>query len=65
MGKLKDRTGERRLMNCGEYATVIAYRHSYDIDVRFDVFNKNYYSFQSGGINHPAFKKGGVLNGKF
>lgn len=49
------RTGDRRLMKCGEYATIVAYRGATDIDVRFDDgttrTNCRYESFCRGGIS--------------
>ncbi len=36
MGLLTNRLGERKLMNCGEYATIIEYRGTKDIDIMFE-----------------------------
>ena len=48
------RIGERRKMNDGNFATIIAYKNSRDIDVQFDdgtiVFCKQYGNFLKGGI---------------
>ena len=50
----KDRTGERRLMNCGLWAEIIAYRGCHDIDIKFEngdiLYNKDYYNFTKGSI---------------
>lgn len=55
LGKL-NKIGEIRLMNNGQYAEIIEYRSSEDIDVKFDdgtiAYNKRY----------PAFKKGNIKN---
>lgn len=54
------RIGEKRIMNCGMEATIIAYRRSDDIDVRFVdgsiVKNKSYKSFIKGEILNPIFQ---------
>ena len=51
------RLGEKRLMNCGEYATIIAYRCNLDIDVCFEdgtvVKNRVYGEFTRGIITNP------------
>ena len=51
-----DRTGERRLMNCGLWAEIIKYRNCQDIDVRFEngiiKTNKQYISFKKGNITY-------------
>ena len=55
-----DRTGEKRMMNCGLEATIIRYGSSQDIDVQFEdgqvVFHRDYSSFKKGAITHPGFK---------
>lgn len=52
----KDRVGERRQMRSGEYATIIRYGGSLDIDVQFDngyiSRNKQYHSFFVGSIKN-------------
>jgi len=57
MSKFKDRTGEKRMMNCGLEATIIRYGSSRDIDVQFEdgqvVYHKDYFSFQKGRIAPP------------
>ena len=54
----KDRLGERRMMSCNQAATIIAYRSSKDIDVKFDdgtiVTNKRYSRFKEGYIKYPT-----------
>lgn len=49
------RLGERRAMNCGLVAEIIAYRSAKDIDVRFDdgftAYNRIYLDFKRGNIN--------------
>lgn len=54
-----DRIGERRLMKCGEYATIVRYGGSFDIDIKFDSgvlsFRKTYNNFKKGNINNPNF----------
>lgn len=54
------RLGERKLMNCGKYATIITYRNCDDIDVQFDdgivVYNRKYSAFFRGTIKHPNSK---------
>ena len=55
-----DRTGEKRMMNCGLEATIIRYGSSHDIDVQFEdgqvVYHRDYPSFKKGTIAHPGFK---------
>ena len=50
-------TGQRQMMNCGLYATVIADRGAHDIDVQFDdgtiVYNKDRSNFNKGNIGFP------------
>ena len=57
---VKDRTGEVRMMSCGQTATIIAYRSNRDVDVQFEdgtvILNKGYRQFQLGGIKHPNCK---------
>ena len=52
--KKVDRTGERRLMNCGLWAEIIAYRGCHDIDIKFEngdiLYNKDYHNFTKGSI---------------
>ena len=52
-----DRTGEKRMMNCGLEGTIIRYGSSRDIDVQFEdgqvVYHKPYSSFQKGAIAPP------------
>ncbi len=52
--------GERKLMNCGEYATLIADRGTHDIDIEFDdgviVKHRDRSSFDQGTIQHPKKK---------
>ena len=52
--------GERKQMNCGEYATIIADRGAHDIDVQFDdgviVKHRDRCSFDNGTIQHPKTK---------
>ena len=54
MSEFIDRTGEKRMMNCGLMATIIIYRHSKDIDVLFEnkeiVRHKKYDNFLKGNI---------------
>lgn len=60
--KPKNRLGERRLMNCGSYATIIRYGGSVDIDVKFDsgevITNREYSSFKRGTISNKINKLG-------
>ena len=57
MQKIKDRTGEKRMMNCGLEATIIRYGNSKDIDIQFEdgqvVYHKLYSSFKKGTIAPP------------
>ena len=46
------RVGERKLMNCGKWATVTEYRNSHDIDVQFDDGSIRLH------MNYAAFTKG-------
>lgn len=60
MPSLKDRTGEKSIANNGMQMTIITYRNSTDIDIKFDddiiVYNKTYNSFKKGTIKHPVVK---------
>lgn len=55
----KERIGERRKMNCGEFATIIKYNAEKDIDVKFDsgyiAINKTYSNFKKGEIINPYY----------
>lgn len=55
--KKGNRLGEIRMMSNGMECTIIAYRSSRDIDVKFEdgteVFNRSYISFQKGSIRNP------------
>jgi len=57
----EDRKTETKMMNCGQYATIIAYRGSKDIDVRFEdgtiVEHKHYEKFKKGAIQNPQIKR--------
>ena len=57
MSEFNDRTGERRLMNCGKYATIVEYFGSHNITVEFEdgkkVYNTFYQSFCKGTISYP------------
>lgn len=59
-----DRTGEVRMMSCGQTATIIAYRNNNDIDVQFAdgniVTKKLYMSFSQGYIKHPNHEISGI-----
>ena len=52
--RFNDRTGEERVMNSGEKATIIAYRGINDIDVQFEdstvKYNQHYNNFKRGQI---------------
>ena len=54
-----DRTGEKRMMNCGLEATIIRYGSAIDIDVQFEdgqvVYKRTYTAFKKGTIAHPGF----------
>lgn len=54
--------GETRTMNNGMKATIVAYRRTNDIDVRFSnghtVYHKQYSNFVSGTIGDPAYRIG-------
>ena len=51
------RVGETKKMNCGYVATIIAYRHAKDMDVRFQdgttLYHRQYSCFEKGGIRKP------------
>ncbi len=53
--------GERRLMNCGEFAKIINYEGYNNVDVEFEDgtkrFNCDYKSFLTGGINKVKKEK--------
>lgn len=55
-----NRIGEQRKMNCGLVATIIDYRKSNDIDIRFEdgtvVKSRLYQDFLRGEIIHPKLK---------
>lgn len=57
MGKIKDRTGETRMMNCGLKATVIKYHNCNNIDIQYEdgivIHNRQYAEFTKGEIKHP------------
>ena len=52
--KKENKVGEKRKMNCGLMATIIKYKNSYDIDVRFEnnriARNRQYCNFERGRI---------------
>lgn len=52
-----DRIGEKRVMNCGDEAEIIAYRKASDIDVRFSTgavcTHRIYQEFVNGNIMNP------------
>ena len=54
MGRALDRTGEKKIMNCGLEAEIICYRSADDIDVKFEdgymAYNKSYSHFKNGKI---------------
>lgn len=59
---IKERTGERRQMNCGLYVTIIKYKCSDFIDVQFDdgviIENRKYRDFLLGKIRYPINRIG-------
>lgn len=63
-----ERIGEKRVMNCGLEAEIIAYRNYDHIDVRFYdgtiVTNKRYGNFIKGKIRHPNLKPSNRLEEK-
>jgi hypothetical protein len=52
--------GETLMMNCGKKATIIKYRTSHDIDVKFEdgtmVEHRSYHRFKTGSIGYPNRK---------
>lgn len=52
--------GQTKMMHCGMNATIVEYKSSCDIDVRFDdgiiVHQKSLSAFKGGRILHPKFK---------
>ena len=54
MSRFKDRTGERKLMNCGYWCEIIEYRHTKDTTVRFDesgyIISVAYDNFKRGKV---------------
>lgn len=52
---MNNRVGEKRVMNCGLEAEIVAYRNSKDIDVKFSDGIKRY------NVDYSAFKRGQVL----
>ena len=56
----KYRTGQRKKMRCGKYATIIEDRGSHDIDVQFDdgviVRHRDRANFDRGSIAYPENK---------
>ena len=61
MSKLIDRTGEKRMMNCGLEATIIRCSGYNDIDVRFSngevVINRSYRDFRKERIAPPNYSQ--------
>lgn len=57
MPAFKDRTGETRIMKCGQKATIINYCNCKSIDIQFEdgtiVYNKLYSEFKRNAIGHP------------
>lgn len=55
--RYEEHLGERRMMNCGDEATIISYRNNKDIDVRFSdgtvIQHKRYAHFLEGRIRRP------------
>lgn len=60
-----DRSGEKRVMNCGMEAEIITYRKYDDIDVQFEngyvVEHRKYDSFLKGSINNPSVSNKNIL----
>lgn len=54
---LSDRIGETKKMNCGLWATIIAYKNQYNMDIQFEDgkirYGVQYEKFQRGSILHP------------
>ena len=63
-----DRTGETKLVNCGQVATIIAYRTCDDIDVQFEdstvVKNATYASFRLRYIQNPNLNRQRYYKGR-
>ena len=59
MAKIKDRTGESNIMNCGYECMIIRYGGANDIDVQFKdgsiSDHRKYNEFRYGKIKHPNF----------
>lgn len=59
--RLDDRLGEKRVMNCGEEATIIRYGNANDIDIRFKdgtvVNNIRYNKFANGMISRKILER--------
>lgn len=55
--RIKNRVNEKKMMNNGMYATIIAYRNNKDIDVKFEdntiVSHRQYSRFKTGNIRNP------------
>ena len=55
-----NRIGEKRTMNCGMEATIIAYRKANDLDIQFEdgtvITNQKYINFQKGLIRNQQGK---------
>jgi len=60
MKKRIGRIDEKNIANNGLVMTIIAYRDKDDIDLQFEdgtiVYNKNYFDFRKGQIEHPTLK---------
>ena len=56
-----NRTGVRKMANCGQEMTIIAYRGCSDIDVQFEdgtiVYHRTYKTFVKGSIENPKLKE--------
>lgn len=61
MPSFNNRTGETRIMNCGMQATIINYKNSHDISIKFEdgtiLEHKYYGDFKNGKIENPKLKK--------
>lgn len=61
--KTLKRIREKRMMNCGIEAEIIAYRSATDIDIRFSdgemVAGISYYQFEDGRVLHPSLTPAG------
>ena len=59
--KAQNRIGQKKMMNCGINATIIAYRSAMDLDVQFDdgviLTGYRYEQFQKGKIPHEKLVK--------